>query len=85
MALHVSLPDGLEKLVQEEVAKGMYGTASEVVREALRRFFAPQEEPAWIAAEMRRRVALIESGKAKFRDADAFFDEMDKQIEAMPE
>ena len=44
MTLHVSLPDELENLVHQEVAKGMYGSASEVVREALRRFFRTSQD-----------------------------------------
>ena len=39
MGLHVSLPDELERLVHQEVETGMYGSASELVREALRDFF----------------------------------------------
>ena len=39
MGLHVSLPEELEKLVHREVETGMYGSASELVREALRDFF----------------------------------------------
>ena len=40
MGLHVSLPQELERLVHQEVETGMYGSASELVREALRDFFA---------------------------------------------
>ncbi|MCL2075129.1 MAG: ribbon-helix-helix domain-containing protein [Betaproteobacteria bacterium] len=39
MGLHVSLPQQLERLVHQEVEAGMYGSASELVREALRDFF----------------------------------------------
>jgi antitoxin ParD1/3/4 len=39
MGLHVSLPQELESLVHQEVKTGMYGSASELVREALRDFF----------------------------------------------
>ena len=40
MALNVSLPAELEHRVREHVASGMYGSASEVIREALRLFEA---------------------------------------------
>jgi uncharacterized protein len=43
MALNVSLPAELENRVREHVASGMYGSASEVIREALRLFEAYQE------------------------------------------
>ena len=39
MGLNVSLPQELERLVHQEVETGMYGSASELVREALRDFF----------------------------------------------
>ena len=42
MSLNVSLPVELEKRVREHVASGMYGSASEVIREALRLFEAHQ-------------------------------------------
>ncbi len=38
MSLNVSLPIELENRVREHVASGMYGSASEVIREALRLF-----------------------------------------------
>lgn len=42
MSLNVSLPVELENRVREHVASGMYGSASEVIREALRLFEAYQ-------------------------------------------
>ena len=38
MSLNVSLPIELENRVREHVASGLYGSASEVIREALRMF-----------------------------------------------
>ena len=40
MSLNISLPAALEIRVREQVASGLYGSASEVVREALRFFEA---------------------------------------------
>ena len=40
MSLNVSLPVELESRVREHVASGLYGSASEVIREALRLFEA---------------------------------------------
>ena len=39
MTIHVSLPKELENMVHEQVSTGMYQSASEVVREALRTYF----------------------------------------------
>jgi antitoxin ParD1/3/4 len=43
MSLNISLPAALENRVREQVSSGMYGSASEVVREALRFFEAYQD------------------------------------------
>ncbi len=37
--MHVSLPDELENMVKDCVNSGLYGSASEVVRVALRQYF----------------------------------------------
>lgn len=42
MTLNISLPVEMEARVREHVASGLYGSASEVVREALRLFEAYQ-------------------------------------------
>lgn len=42
MSLNISLPLELETRVREHVASGLYGSASEVIREALRLFEAYQ-------------------------------------------
>jgi antitoxin ParD1/3/4 len=46
VSLNVSLPVELENRVREHVASGMYGSASEVIREALRLFEAYQATQA---------------------------------------
>ena len=46
MSLNVSLPTELEKRVRQHVASGLYGSASEVIREALRVFEAYQSVQA---------------------------------------
>lgn len=38
MSLNISLPSELEQRVRDHVASGLYGSASEVIREALRLF-----------------------------------------------
>lgn len=43
MSLNVSLPPELEARVRQRVETGMYGSASEVIREALRLFEAYEE------------------------------------------
>lgn len=57
MSLNVSLPVELENRVREHVASGLYGSASEVIREALRLFEAHQAVQAATLASMRADVA----------------------------
>lgn len=86
MTLHVSLPDELENLVHQEVSKGMYGSASELVREALRRFFRTSQdnltadEIRIIRQEMSRRTQMLAKGEDSLRDADAYFDALEKRL-----
>lgn len=86
MTLHVSLPDELESLVHQEVSKGMYGSASEVVREALRRFFRydqdslTADEVRAIRQEMSRRTQMLAKGQDSFRDADEYFDALEQRL-----
>ena len=61
MSLNVSLPVELENRVREHVASGMYGSASEVIREALRLFEAYQ---ATQTSQLRALQADIHQGLA---------------------
>jgi len=57
MSLNVSLPAELENRVREHVASGMYGSASEVIREALRLFEAYQSVQASTLAALKVDIA----------------------------
>lgn len=57
MSLNVSLPPELEQRVREHVASGMYGSASEVIREALRLFEAYQSVQAATLAALKADIA----------------------------
>lgn len=81
MTLHVSLPKELENLVHQEVKTGMYGSASEVVREALRGFFGSLSgrelrDTSEIRDEMQKRRQNVLSGRAELTDGEEFFEEM---------
>ena len=58
MALNVSLPAELENRVREHVASGMYGSASEVIREALRLFEAYHAVQKSSLAALKADIAL---------------------------
>lgn len=67
MSLNISLPEEMEKRVRQHVASGMYGSASEVVREALRLFEAYQavreSSLTNLKADIAQGMANIEAGR----------------------
>ena len=71
MSMTITLTPELERLVQEEVATGMYESASEVIRDALRRFFTADE---WAAMdeEVLPRLEAVEAGTAETVSFDEF-------------
>lgn len=72
MALNVSLPMELEARVRQHVASGMYGSASEVIREALRLFEAYQsvQESSLVAlkSDIERGMEDVKAGRVKPMD-----------------
>jgi antitoxin ParD1/3/4 len=85
MTIHVSLPEELESMVHAQVDSGMYKSASEVVREALRDFFAAKsaftpEQVQWIQQEIGPRLEAVKNGTAKLTDIDTVFDTLDKEL-----
>lgn len=57
MSLNVSLPPELEKRVRQHVESGLYSSASEVIREALRLFEAYQGVQAANLAALKADIA----------------------------
>lgn len=72
MALNVSLPMELEARVREHVASGLYGSASEVIREALRLFEAyqsvQQTSLAALKADIDQGMADVKAGRVSKMD-----------------
>ncbi len=75
MALNVSLPMELEARVREHVASGLYGSASEVIREALRLFEAyqsvQQSSLAALKADINQGMADVKAGQVSKMDMAA--------------
>lgn len=69
MSLNVSLPPELENRVRQHVESGLYSSASEVIREALRLFEAYQGVQAAsldsLRADIAKGVADIEAGHVR--------------------
>lgn len=75
MALNVSLPKELEARVREHVASGLYGSVSEVIREALRLFETYQSvqksKLALLKADIDQGMADIQVGNVSAMDIAA--------------
>lgn len=74
MSLNISLPAELESRVRQHVASGMYGSASEVIREALRMFEAYQSARtsglAALQADIAQGVADVGAGRVASLDIE---------------
>ena len=72
MSLNVSLPPELENRVRRHVESGLYGSASEVIREALRLFEVYQSVRSASLAELKtdidQGVADVGAGRVKAVD-----------------
>ena len=69
MSINVSLPPELEARVRQRVESGMYGSASEVIREALRLFEAYEQIKTAKLDGLRQDIAKglddIKNGRVK--------------------
>jgi antitoxin ParD1/3/4 len=69
MSMNVSLPPELEARVRQRVESGMYGSASEVIREALRLFEAYEQVKTAKLDTLRQDIAKglsdAKNGRAK--------------------
>ncbi|MEK6662920.1 MAG: type II toxin-antitoxin system ParD family antitoxin [Pseudomonadota bacterium] len=69
MSMNVSLPPELEARVRQRVESGMYGSASEVIREALRLFEAYEQVKAVQLDGLRQDIAMglddVKKGRVK--------------------
>ena len=68
MGMNVNLTPQLEELVRAKVASGLYGSASEVVQDALRLMSERDQRREELRAELRRG---LDSGPSEQWDADA--------------
>jgi antitoxin ParD1/3/4 len=75
MTMNVSLPSEMEARVREHVASGLYGSASEVIREALRLFEAYQavqtSSLAALKSDIEQGLSDIHAGRVSKMDISA--------------
>ena len=81
--MNVSLTDELEKFVHAKVASGMYLSASEVVREALRLLAERDRVKELRLEELRREIQIgldqLENGKG--RPSETVFRELRERLD----
>ena len=72
MSMNVSLPPELEARVRQRVESGMYGSASEVIREALRLFEAYEQVKMAKLDSLRQDIAkgLSDAKNSRTNDID---------------
>ncbi|MCX7193037.1 MAG: type II toxin-antitoxin system ParD family antitoxin [Proteobacteria bacterium] len=75
MSMNVSLPPELEARVRQRVESGMYGSASEVIREALRLFEAYEQVKTSRLDSLRQDIAEglsdVKSGRTREVDFES--------------
>ncbi|MBU1691625.1 MAG: type II toxin-antitoxin system ParD family antitoxin [Gammaproteobacteria bacterium] len=75
MSMNVSLPPELEARVRQRVESGMYGSASEVIREALRLFEAYEQVKTAKLDGLRQDIAKglndVKNGRTKEVDFES--------------
>jgi antitoxin ParD1/3/4 len=88
VSLNVSLPIELENRVRQHVESGLYSSASEVIREALRLFEAYQGVQAANLAALKADIAVgmadISAGRVRSLDIDEI-KRRGRELHAVPE
>lgn len=76
MSLNISLPAELGNCVRDHVASGMHGSASEIIREALRRFETYHAVQAASITSLKADIAQglvdVHAGRVSEMDMTAF-------------
>ena len=82
--MHVSLTPTLEKMIQEKVDSGLYNSASEVIREALRLLYEREQYQQRRIAELRREIQIgidaVDRGEVV--DGKTFMKELIEDLES---
>ena len=79
MSMNVSLPPELEARVRQRVESGMYGSASKVIREALRLFEAYEQVKTAKLDSLRQNIAKGLSDAKNGRAKEIDFENLKRQ------
>jgi antitoxin ParD1/3/4 len=83
MTMHVNLSAEMEGFIKSKVAGGFYGSATEVIRDAIRRMQAEESRvQAWHAA-IKQGVDQLDRGEGVAYTPDALDDITESAITAM--
>ena len=76
--MNISLTPELEKLIKQKVASGMYHSASEVIREALRLLKERDEHHQMRIEQLRRdiQIGLDQIARGEVHDGEEVFSEL---------
>ncbi|MGH7131181.1 MAG: type II toxin-antitoxin system ParD family antitoxin [Phycisphaerales bacterium] len=76
--MNVSLPPALGDFVAEKVASGRFGSASEVVRAALRLLEQRQRQEALALKDLRKKIreGMRQAERGQLMDGDEFFEQL---------
>lgn len=79
----VQLTPELERLIEDKLKSGRYGSASEIVRVALRLLEEHDRLQQVWAEDMRQKIAegLDQLNKGERLDGEEVFDELEKELE----
>ncbi len=83
MPTSYTLGKHFESFVQAQLASGRYNNASEVLRDALRLMEDRERRLAALDIAIERGMADMDAGRVT--DADAVFDELEAELEALPD
>jgi antitoxin ParD1/3/4 len=76
----VSLSDHFTKFIHDQVESGRYGSASEVIREGLRRIEAEERQLAWLREQIAIGEAQYQAGNIHEMN-DAFWEQLDREVD----
>ncbi len=74
--MHLTLTPELDRLVGEKVASGLYGSPSEVVREALRLMLERESALDWLRREAKSGFEQLEAGEVLDITREEFLSQM---------
>ena len=81
--MHISLTDELDAYVRAKVEEGLYGNASEVIRDSLRMMIRMERETSlydeWVRAKLEVAQKELDRGEERPLDMDALIERLNTE------